>query len=198
MIGGMDTPDLSQDHELHTEIVSILDDSLFLGLFATETAEAMARRICKVVSLHAGPELAAARRHIEYLVSARDALAAELNRLETQLHTAPEPGTAPSLCGATTYVMLDMDLVQCVCHLAPGHEGKHDDHGTAWKMVDEFLPGCPVDVWDGPYIMRCGLGGSHNVCAYHGPFIPARRCLATPRCRSIAGHRGRCNPPAGT
>ncbi len=37
--------------------------------------------------------------------------------------------------------------------------------------------GCPVEVWDGPYVMRCNLGenagGSDpqvGECAYHGKF----------------------------
>lgn len=29
-------------------------------------------------------------------------------------------------------------------------------------------PGCPEPVWDGPYKMRCGLGGDGTRCARHG------------------------------
>lgn len=32
--------------------------------------------------------------------------------------------------------------------------------------------GCPNPVWDGPYKMRCSLGGDGNVCARHGKFTP--------------------------
>lgn len=38
--------------------------------------------------------------------------------------------------------------------------------------------GCPETVWDGPYRMRCGLGGNGDVCAVHGAFAaptPDRR-----------------------
>lgn len=30
--------------------------------------------------------------------------------------------------------------------------------------------GCPETVWDGPYSMRCGLGGGTGMCGTHGPF----------------------------
>lgn len=54
----------------------------------------------------------------------------------------------------------------------------------------ELLNGCPVEVWDGPYLHRCGLGIDR--CAYHGPFERARRCGAQEGCRRPEGHGGRC------
>lgn len=30
--------------------------------------------------------------------------------------------------------------------------------------------GCPETVWDGPYSMRCSLGGDAGTCARHGQF----------------------------
>lgn len=40
--------------------------------------------------------------------------------------------------------------------------------------------GCPVTVWDGPYSMRCGLGGLVGKCAYHGPFAAPASADGTP------------------
>jgi hypothetical protein len=33
--------------------------------------------------------------------------------------------------------------------------------------------GCPEPVWDGPYRMRCGLGGDRGTCSRHGKFADA-------------------------
>jgi len=59
----------------------------------------------------------------------------------------------------------------------------------------ETLAGCPVEVWDGPYMYRCSLGT--NRCAYHGPFTPAARCTGQrrngDRCRRPVGHGGKCD-----
>lgn len=59
--------------------------------------------------------------------------------------------------------------------------------------MSNILPGCPVEVWDGPYQYRCALGAGVNRCAYHGPFTPARKCAVEPNCRRPEGHRGRCD-----
>lgn len=57
----------------------------------------------------------------------------------------------------------------------------------------ELLPGCPVEVWDGPYLYQCTRGGAGNVCGRHGPFVPARRCTLEPNCRRPEGHGGSCD-----
>ncbi len=62
--------------------------------------------------------------------------------------------------------------------------------------VVEYLSGCPVEVWDGPGMYVCGAGGSGHVCARHGRFTPARRCVDVFGCRRPEGHGGRCNPLA--
>ncbi|MEU0078591.1 hypothetical protein ABZY58_11895 [Micromonospora tulbaghiae] len=36
--------------------------------------------------------------------------------------------------------------------------------------TDQRAGGCPQPEWDGPYQMRCGLGGDTGVCRKHGPF----------------------------
>lgn len=33
------------------------------------------------------------------------------------------------------------------------------------------LNGCPEPVWDGPYKMRCSLGGDGTICARHREFV---------------------------
>lgn len=37
--------------------------------------------------------------------------------------------------------------------------------------------GCPVTVWDGPYSMRCGLGGDRGTCGTHGEFAKEPKAL---------------------
>jgi protein gp37 len=41
----------------------------------------------------------------------------------------------------------------------------------------EERDGCPEPVWDGPYRMRCSLGGTGTVCARHGEFVKEREGL---------------------
>lgn len=53
-----------------------------------------------------------------------------------------------------------------------------------------YLVGCPAEVWDGPYVYRCGMGV--DVCARHGRFEPALRCAVTPGCRWANGHLRPC------
>jgi hypothetical protein len=56
----------------------------------------------------------------------------------------------------------------------------------------EYLRGCPVEVWDGPYLMRCSMGGDGLLCAAHGPFERAKRCTEAPGCKRPTDHGGRC------
>lgn len=47
---------------------------------------------------------------------------------------ATEVQTGPRRCGATTNRMFELDLVECVCQLSPGHDGDHNDAGTTWRQ----------------------------------------------------------------
>lgn len=58
----------------------------------------------------------------------------------------------------------------------------------------EYLPGCPVEEWDGPYQYRCALGDKHLRCSKHGPFERAKRCTKTAGCRRPEDHGGTCDP----
>jgi len=67
-----------------------------------------------------------------------------------------------------------------------------DEVTLASMNDDEYLHGCPVEVWDGPYLYRCALGSDGLVCARHGRFERAKRCTEEPSCRRPHGHGGRC------
>jgi hypothetical protein len=55
-----------------------------------------------------------------------------------------------------------------------------------------YLKGCPIEVWDGPYLYQCRLGNSVLKCAYHGPFERVKRCTKEPGCRRPVEHGGAC------
>lgn len=86
--------------------------------------------------------------------------------------------------------LLDLGKVELPEGLAPDVEVFFEE-----KRPQQILSGCPVEVTDGPYLMRCARGAEGNVCSTHGRFTPAFRCNAQPRCTRPEGHGGRCLPP---
>lgn len=51
--------------------------------------------------------------------------------------------------------------------IPPETISKIEDYSKIVAMKDG-VRGCPERIFDGPYVMRCGLG--INVCARHGQF----------------------------
>jgi hypothetical protein len=84
-------------------------------------------------------------------------------------------------------------------YLGEGLSGSGDLDGPRdGPLTDaEYLRGCPAEVWDGPYLYRCALGGDGLVCAQHGRFERARRCTRVSGCGWPLGHGGTCDPETG-
>lgn len=58
----------------------------------------------------------------------------------------------------------------------------------------DYVSGCPVEEWDGPYQYQCGMGATVLECHRHGPFVPALYCQVDRGCRRPDGHGGSCVP----